>query len=81
MIVFLAMLAVVTFASMRLARDNSAQALSVGQTQSIKGIFVVTIFFSHFCPYVTLDKWFDVPMVEESRMFKHCVFTMKELIP
>lgn len=64
MIVFLAMLAVVTFASMRLARDNSAQALSVGQTQSIKGIFVVTIFFSHFCPYVTLDKWFDVPMVE-----------------
>ena len=64
MIIFLALLAIVTFASMRIVRDNSAQALSVGQTQSIKGIFVVTIFFSHFCSYVTLDGWFDAPMVE-----------------
>lgn len=49
---------------MRPVWDNSAQALSVGQTQSIKGIFVVTIFFSHFCSYVSLDGWFDAPMVE-----------------
>lgn len=39
MLVFLALLAAITFASMRFSQDNSAQALSVDQTQSIKGIF------------------------------------------
>lgn len=67
MLVFLALLAAITFASMRFSQDNSAQALSVDQTQSIKGIFVVTIFFSHFCPYVILNQWYDTPMQEYCR--------------
>ena len=32
---------------------------SVSQTQAIKGFFVITIFFSHFCSYVQLDAWYD----------------------
>jgi hypothetical protein len=37
-------------------------ALSREQTQVVKGIFVVSVFFSHFCSYVALDKWFDKPL-------------------
>ena len=35
---------------------------SIDQTQTIKGIFVITVFFSHFCSYVVLNKWFDIAM-------------------
>jgi hypothetical protein len=35
---------------------------SIDQTQTIKGIFVITVFFSHFCSYVSLNKWFDIAM-------------------
>lgn len=38
--------------------------LSVTQTQSIKGLFVITVFFSHFCSYVHLTEWYDVPVQE-----------------
>ena len=42
--------------------SNLNSALSISQTQPIKGIFVITIFFSHFCSYVNLELWFDKPM-------------------
>jgi hypothetical protein len=35
---------------------------SIDQTQTIKGIFVITVFFSHFCTYIVLNKWFDIAM-------------------
>ncbi len=35
---------------------------SVSQTQTIKGFFVVIVFFSHFCSYVSLDIWYDSVM-------------------
>lgn len=47
--------------SLRPQNDLDA-ALSREQTQAIKGIFVVTVFFSHFCSYVTLTQWFDKPL-------------------
>lgn len=44
-------------------RTPSAElALSIPQTQAIKGFFVVTIFFSHFCSYVHFDAWHDSVM-------------------
>ncbi len=48
--------------SLKITNDNSTFAISKEQTQAIKGIFVITIFFSHFCSYVFFDKWFDIPM-------------------
>lgn len=39
-----------------------ADALSRSQTQAVKGIFVITVFFSHFCSYVSLVQWFDKPL-------------------
>lgn len=42
-------------------------ALSKAQTQTIKGVFVLTVFFSHFCSYVAFDRWFDVPMLRWCR--------------
>ncbi len=41
---------------------------SIPQTQAIKGIFVITIFFSHFCSYVNLNLWYDIPLQ------KYCSF-------
>lgn len=35
---------------------------SVSQTQTIKGFFVIIVFFSHFCSYVSLDTWYDSAM-------------------
>ncbi len=67
MIVVLVLFAFLILFSMRVSKDNSDFALSKEQTQTIKGIFVITIFFSHFCSYVIFDKWFDVPMREYCR--------------
>ena len=64
MIVVLVLLAVLILFSVRVSKDNSTLALSKEQTQTIKGIFVITIFLSHFCSYVVFDKWFDIPMRE-----------------
>ena len=54
-------LLVVTGLSWRPGRDLEA-ALSRAQTQTVKGVFVAMVFFSHFCPYVSLDRWFDKPL-------------------
>ena len=39
--------------------DNSEDALSKEQRQTIKGMFVLTIFFSLFCSYVVLKDLHD----------------------
>lgn len=67
MIVLLVLFFILILLSSKMTKDNCALALSKDQTQTIKGMFVVTIFFSHFCSYVILDKWFDVPTREYCR--------------
>lgn len=67
MFFFVILLAGLLFSSVELSRDNHEFAFSKNQTQTIKGIFVITIFFSHFCSYVVFDKWFDIPMREYCR--------------
>lgn len=62
MIVVLSLVTFLAVVSLKISKDNSACALSKEQTQTIKGIFVITIFFSHFCSYVVFDKWLDMPM-------------------
>lgn len=61
-----------TFIVIIAARPSISIALqsynSIPQTQAIKGIFVITIFFSHFCSYVDFNTWYDVPMQ------KYCSF-------
>ena len=67
MIVVLILIAVLILFSAKYSGDDFALALSKDQTQTIKGIFVLTVFFSHFCSYVALDQWYDVPMRAYSR--------------
>ena len=52
----------VLLALRRRRRLDAEAALSREQTQAIKGIFVATVFFSHFCSYVSLGQWFDKPL-------------------
>lgn len=42
------------------AKDSMADYLSVGKTQSIKGIFIILVFFSHFNSYVQLTDRLDL---------------------
>ena len=44
-------------------------AMSVPQTQAIKGFFVVTVFFSHFCSYVHFGAWYDSAIQVYCRFF------------
>ena len=67
MIAVLVLFAILVLFSMRTSKDCSTLALSMEQTQTIKGIFIITIFFSHFCSYVIFEKWFDVTMREYCR--------------
>lgn len=62
MIIPVCFLFLVVVSSLKISANNSLLALSVAQTQAIKGIFVVTIFFSHFCSYVSFYRWYDIPM-------------------
>ena len=58
----LAIFALIVLCSIKRAPSDPAAALSVGHTQALKGVFVITIFFSHFCSYITFNKWIDTPM-------------------
>ena len=62
MLFILALLVLIIFVTNKQRSYDPASALSISTTQSIKGFFVITVFFSHFCSYVTLDKWYDTPM-------------------
>ena len=63
MIVPLILLAVLAFIAAKPSKQVLLQSYcSVSQTRSIKGIFVITVFFSHFCPYVHLESWYDLPL-------------------
>lgn len=53
-------LAIVLFVSIRPSKDVLLSSYnSMPQTQAIKGFFVVTIFFSHFCSYIQFEQWYD----------------------
>ena len=44
---------------LRLSREANPEYLSLAQTQAVKGIFILLVFFSHFSSYVTLTQWKD----------------------
>ena len=69
MIFPLVLLAALVFSAISPRKKGSLKSYcSYSQTQAIKGIFVITIFFSHFCSYVKLNQWYDTPMQE------YCIF-------
>lgn len=64
MIVFLAILFLLVAGGLFVRPQGGVEAaLSKEQTRVVKGIFVITVFFSHFCSYVTFSRWFDKPMI------------------
>ncbi len=63
MIVPLILLAVLAFSAAKPSKQVLLQSYcSVSQTRSIKGIFVITVFFYHFISYVHLESWYDLPL-------------------
>ena len=63
MVVPLILLAVLAFMAAKPSKQVLLQSYcSVSQTRSIKGIFAITVFFSHFCSYVHLESWYDLPL-------------------
>ena len=63
MIVPLSMLFLLVLVALRPRHCLDAEAaLSREQSRAIKGIFVATVFFSHFCSYVSFGHWFDKPL-------------------
>lgn len=69
MLVVLIIFILLILTSVKVAKNDLSYSLSIYQTQAIKGIFVITIFFSHFCSYVVFDKWFDIPLRDYCRWF------------
>jgi hypothetical protein len=67
MLIVLFVLFALIFVSIKSVKGESENVFSMEQTQSIKGIFVITIFLSHFCSYVSFDKWYDLPIREYCR--------------
>ena len=63
MVVVLAILFLLVATGLALRPSPSVEnALSQSQTQPVKGLFVTTVFFSHFCSYVSLETWCDMPL-------------------
>ena len=42
--------------------DFNVDYLSRGQTDSVKGIFILLVFYRHITQYVEFNQWFDYPM-------------------
>lgn len=60
MIIPLVLLVFLFIAAARPSKDLLLSSYcSIQQTQTIKGFFVLTIFFSHFCSYAHFEKWHD----------------------
>ena len=63
MVVPLILLAVLAFMAAKPSKQVLLQSYSsVSQTRSIKGVFVITVFFYHFTSYVHLESWYDLPL-------------------
>lgn len=69
MLIFLIVLFFIAVVSLKFCKNDVSSALSREQTQTIKGFFVVTVFFSHFCTYVHFDTWYDFAMLEYCDLF------------
>ena len=64
MLIFLILLFFSAVTSLKFCKNDVSNALSREQTQTIKGFFVVTVFFSHFCSCVHFNTWYDSAMQE-----------------
>ena len=64
MLIVLFAITLLIVASIKINHGGVDQALSIPQTQTIKGAFVISIFLSHFCSYVMFVEWFDKPLME-----------------
>ena len=75
MIIFLiTLILIITFAVQRSKTVQVESYCSISQTQAIKGIFVITVFFSHFCSYVHLETWYD------KSMLSYCSFLGQRMV-
>lgn len=50
--------------------------LSIERTNSIKGIFIVFVFFTHIVGYVTFDGAFDMPYMQIRKVMGQCVVAL-----
>lgn len=59
-----------------IGNKNSSEYISVEKTQSIKGIFILMVFFSHFNSYVVFDNPFDLKYKEIFGFFGQTMVTL-----
>ncbi len=60
MIIFFLLYVAICLYKMKLHRNLNQDYLSINNTQSIKGIFIILVFFSHFNSYISFDNSFDL---------------------
>lgn len=80
MIIFFALFAVLCLIGIQLKPANSdkfiTDYMSVDKTMSIKGIFIILVFFSHFNSYVTYTASADVAYFNAFRNIGQCMVTL-----
>ena len=80
MIIFLAVFAVICLIGMQIKPKGSdkfiTDYMSVDKTMSIKGIFIIIVFFAHFNSYVTYSSAADVFYLEYFNKIGQCMVTL-----
>ena len=80
MIIFLAVFAVICLIGMQIKPKDTdkfiTDYMSVDKTMSIKGIFIIIVFFSHFNSYVTYTAPMDVIYLEYFKKIGQCMVTL-----
>lgn len=76
MIVFFLLYAVLCLYGMKLHRNLNQSYLSVDNTQSIKGVFIILVFFSHFNSYVSFESGLDLIYQNTVGLFGQKMVTM-----
>ena len=80
MIVFLAVFAVICLIGIQLKPKGTdkfiTDYMSVDKTMSIKGIFIIIVFFAHFNSYVTYTSPTDVLYLEYFKKIGQCMVTL-----
>lgn len=76
MIVFLLLYIALCLYGIRFCREKNTEYLSIEQTTSVKGIFILLVFFSHFNSYVTYTESLDQTYASFVIMFGQTMVTL-----
>lgn len=73
---FLIYIAVCIYKVKIVGKENKTEYMSIEKTQSIKGIFILLVFFSHFNSYVVFENPYDMAYKNIFSMFGQTMVTL-----